>query len=339
MNLSIFCLFKVFFLLSYASKTSTFTNKNLISYKRLVEVFPLANQCLKNNMNISNLELIYPLDYNVLKHTKRCVIGSQKNGKSYAFKFELKSKVRVWWNKKNNSVEPIENIGIKSKTTKFLNEFEPMELHLINTIKKSENYFIPYYINMTMMCNLTTANDTLFIYAMDRLNTAKNLLDWYKEHENRITLFDMETKLKKYFKTIYEALIALLDKSLVYTDLKPENILIDIDNDRAYLIDLESVENSRHSLKVQYVLRTLSYFPPDKETISPDRILKYTFGMSIYALVCTSDFTLHLKANNKEINCNKQISIELQEFITSCLFNNIAKFKSLGSKYFKIISI
>ncbi len=51
----------------------------------------------------------------------------------------------------------------------------------------------------------------------------------------------LEAQTAKYFVQIHQALVQLLNSGFVYTDFKPENALIDEHNNKAYLIDLESV--------------------------------------------------------------------------------------------------
>jgi hypothetical protein len=72
-----------------------------IDYDTLLQVFNLQkqiNNCLQETIDITNgLELIYPTKIMDFKYEKRGVIVgySKKNKKNLAFKFELKSRVRV----------------------------------------------------------------------------------------------------------------------------------------------------------------------------------------------------------------------------------------------------
>jgi serine/threonine protein kinase len=306
----------------------SFALSELIEYDQLIEVFNLQkgidDTCLQKTINITNsLELIHPESLKNFITNKRCIISafSRKHGKNLVFKFELKSEVRAWW---------------KEDTINDTNL--PMERHVIDLIQGMDEtkkmFFIPYYNES--MCILKTLNDTVYVYAMEKMNKAQDLNDWYQNNKrNGLNFSAMEEQLKEFFKTIYVALIVLLDQGLVYTDLKPQNILIDSVQNRAYLIDLESVSIVEDELKIG--LTTKNFFPPENGHLSTDRILKYTFGMSIYTLVCTSDWKLHhLKADNKEIECNEEISRELKDLINYCLSNNTYNFESIGLEYFDL---
>ncbi len=310
-----------------------------INYKDLLNEFHLKkSDCLKEKFDTNSLELIYPKTF---KNIKRCIIEANSKNlffiKKLAFKFELQSQIRQWWNKNTNDIGKL-----TSSTDKYNSQtiFQPMELHVMDVVQSMDfntrKLFIPYYKDS--MCVLkTTDKDRVYVYAMERPNNAINLLDWYEEHKKRMTLFDMVSKLKTYFKTIYKALITLLDKGLVYTDLKPQNILIDSVQDRAYLIDLESVTTiKKNNNTINGCLKTFEYLPPDL-VLTKERVLKYTFGMSIYNLVCTSDMILHLKPGKNEINCVNEPNIDVYwiSLINFCLFNKNDTFKHLSLNYFK----
>jgi serine/threonine protein kinase len=302
-----------------------------INYKDLLNEFHLKkSDCLKEKFETNSLELIYPETF---KNIKRCIIVANSKNlfviKKLALKFELQSQIRQWWNKNTNDIDKSTDSSDKYNNKTI---FQPMELHVMDVVQRMDfntrKLFIPYYKDS--MCVLeTTDKDRVYVYAMERLNNAINLLDWYEENKNRMDLGYMEAKLKTYFKTIYKALIALVDNGLVYTDLKPQNILIDIDNDRAYFTDLESVEILRVSISA-HELKTPSFFPPDKGEISPHRVLKYTFGMSIYSLLC--DENLKVKGNTTRISCAQRISNELFTLINYCLFKKDGRFSEVGLK-------
>jgi hypothetical protein len=59
-----------------------------------------------------------------------------------AFKFELKTRVRVWWEEKNNSTK-----------------IKPMEKHVIQQVNETNVSFIPYYEDS--MCTLETINNKI----------------------------------------------------------------------------------------------------------------------------------------------------------------------------------
>lgn len=156
----------------------------------------------------------------------------------------------------------------------------------------------------------TTQNSKINSYVYTRLPKSCDLLAYVNNSRSVYGAKNpaLEKQMRKHFARMHDALSALKKAGFSYTDFKPENVLVDQHQDLAYLIDLESVVSSSSKF---VCLRTLAYTPPlytrsgqlvDIDGLSQkaiytffhagaladpfDRIMSWTFCVSLYVLMC-----------------------------------------------------
>ncbi|CAF0959295.1 unnamed protein product [Brachionus calyciflorus] len=272
-------------------------------FNTIIEVFKLSNKditYLESQFNFNSLELIYPKSLDRLRQMKRGVLGTKfkkDNSKLVAIKFEFDGAVRARYDKGTRLINCNYN-NIKG---------DPTEKYIASLMQNSSN-FIKFYTDLSRQ--FINGQNKINIYVYERLPKSQNLLQWTeKKRAENSNNNELEKSFRKHFGTIHQALSQLQKEGYIYTDFKPENVLLDTVNDKAYLIDLESVV----SPKSKFVcLRTVAYTPPlyttegkfiDSDGLSSkalnhffneanvkfphDRILSWTYCFSIYSLMCT----------------------------------------------------
>jgi hypothetical protein len=254
--------------------------------------------------NLNAIRLVYPKSMAKFQQLKRCVLGtflrypyfhgSTTKYQQIAIKLEKMSNVRAKYDYKANK------INCDKSSTGI-----PVESY-IASLMQNQPYFVKYHsISHTFYFR---NNLTINMYVYDKIDNAKNLQDWIIHYKRTKSNQEIELKLSKWFLQMHRALITLLNWGYAYTDFKPENVLIDEQNDKAYLIDLESVASANTKT---VCLRTVAFTPPlyqqnrlvnidalsDSKSFYQsfnqqpgqihDRMMTWTFCYSIYALLCT----------------------------------------------------
>lgn len=320
------------------------------SFTNALNLIKSDNRCLVKEIDIRNIEFLYPDSLTKLIDYKRCIIKAYSLSlkKYLAIKFERSDMVRVWWDKINSQTVGLSHFN----NYKIFQDYEPMELYVSKQVQ-FKNGFIKYYENYNCVININKTTK-YYTYAMEYIENSFDLWHWWKYNvfKKKLSNLQMEDILKIIMKKTYSSLMFLYDeKQLVYTDLKPFNILvngfIDSNNLSVYLVDLEScISRKTNNFKLM-PLHTPFYFPfeirdkflyeektysyVDKERIY-NRILSYTFCMTIYNILCSFDFLLKPKfsiiCNTKEDNPTSKHLIDL---LDDCIISNKISFKNITS--------
>jgi serine/threonine protein kinase len=317
----------------------------------IVQIFQISKKDLPffdTNFNLNTIELIYPASLQNVKEMRRCVLGMKfkRMKNSAAIKLEFDSSVRARYDDQQRV--------IRCNNQGYLNGM-PTERFIAILMRNNPN-FIKFYAAYSKQLNNNGVKINTYVY--ERLPRTENLLAWTNQmKQNGQMTGQIEKRMKKYLRTIHESLSLLKTYGYAYTDYKPENVLIDQMNDKAYLIDLESVV----SVKSRYVcLRTPGFTPPlyskngffiDSDSLGPkamneffygnhvanpfDRLLSWSFCISIYSLLCLSANEIHTVQfqsrfgywNNdyyqfmSYFGCpmSNQLSHHLVDFLNTCL--------------------
>lgn len=262
---------------------------NLITVNEIARVFKLnerSAQTFVQKIRTSDMAMIYPSKA-LFEKLQRLVLSAQPRdpplNKRLVYKFEVSSKVRIWWNKAKQTSLDVPRPG--TPIDRINREWEPMEYY-VQKLCAGIPFFIKFYKDHSFL--IPRDRDGLYVYAIEKINRAQDLGKWY-DSVRHLGINEVERQLKPHLRATYSGLMYLLYNNLVYTDLKPENILIDREADKAYLIDLESATTIVNPPYTHF-LSTPWFFPMDNARIlDANRILTWTFGQTIYRLLCAAD--------------------------------------------------
>ena len=306
--------------------------------QQLSQTFGITRSTFKDYFKTHLINMIYPSDLQKVDKLKRCVLAGpllRGHNEDAVLKIELAGTSRSCYDESQNMINCHCDLHNKHHI--------PTEVKL-NTIITDLNYFNKNYPEMSKA--LSTKNIT--VYVSSYLRKSRDLSKWSHDvlrDSMSSTLF--EKYIRDVSKHLHSALIYLKRKNFIYTDYKPENVLVG--NFKPKLIDLESVVNPSNKAICVYtptympmfltksgfkdwsaLKNEIGFYQTEIWNLAYDRVLTWTFVISIFQLTCANDLSdLNSKYNQwfegmtflQFYKCNKEnvISNELKNFFNQFL--------------------
>ena len=309
-----------------------------------------AKNHLEKNFDIDTLQLVSPFTEFDLNINSPCVFSIKRKGINndpyVIVKIIGQDQINTWYNQKNDT----------SQCKKNYNSI-PMEYYVAKEMSKKSR-FVEFFPNLYYQ---DKKENSFYIFVYHHFKNSLNLREWFEEQVNsQIDNTIIENRLKIIFLQMYEALLSLYNKNLVYIDFKPENVLINKNNKKgsSFLLNLEPVVKLYNGKINEICKASPQYFPPSEgrslnefavnflkinnnNNIKANHILTWQYCLSIYSLVCDKAFkneegfnsrTIFSKWRNNNAPLNRYVKCSsdkfkmtksLEDLLSSCLLKKI----------------